>query len=112
MAKAFKLSECDDLHYYGNSDLLAQLSREIQCRPDSCIAKDVISWYNSLYSEGDFDDCRYRVDIENQPSTLEDGIEFLVSLVSGQNRRLAAVSLRIICREAQRRVIEELAPGV
>lgn len=108
MSKPYKLSECQELEYYGSSDLLAQIANELQCNPESCFAQNAMAWYNALYSaSGSFDDCRYQIQTE-KPSSLEDGIEFLQALVAGQTRRVASVSIRVICREVQRRLATDL----
>ena len=109
MTKFADLDTCEQLFYYGNSDLLAQLVQELQCHPDSCFSKDVFSWYNELYSSSEeFSDCRFRVD-PSVPDSLEDAIEILLALVAGQNRRIALVAIRIICRETQRRLTLDLS---
>lgn len=112
MSKLYKLSECQELEYYGDSDLLAQIASELQCNPNSCFAKNVVAWYNALYSAPEsFDDCRYQIETQ-KPSNLEDAIDLLQALVAGQNKRVAVVSIRVICREVQRRLSTDLSPSL
>jgi hypothetical protein len=99
--------------YYGHADLLAQIGHELASSPDSCFSKNVISWYNALYSAGDtnFVDCSYQIE-QQSPSSLEDVIDVISSFVQGKNRRLARASIRIICRESQRLLTESNAPSI
>ena len=101
----FRFESGQQVQYYGHSDILAQVADELNNRPQSCLAVNLTSWYNSLYSEPEFSDCRYQEEGEQEePSTLEDVIDIILSFVSGQNRRVALVAIRIICREAQRQL--------
>lgn len=117
MEKNFELDKCKGVIYYGNSDFLGQIAEEITCNPESCLSKNLLSWYNVAYATEDrFDDCRYQIEInaalceQDPPSTLEEIIDILVGFVSGNNRRIANAAIRIICREALRRVTIEKAP--
>lgn len=114
----FEPGNCKGLVYYGKSDILAQITQEVSCNPDSCFSRNLLAWYNSSYDElSDFDDCRYQVEVnvalceQDPPSTLEEIIDILVGFVSGNNRRIANAAIRIICREALRRVTIEKAPN-
>lgn len=112
MAQKFSFDEPQIL-YYGHADLLAQIGHELATRPDSCFSKNVISWYNALYSASNtnFDDCRYQTDVE-PPSTLEDVIDAIELFNTGKSRQIALVAIRLICREAQRRLIIQLSEEI
>jgi hypothetical protein len=48
--------------YIGQSDLIAQVIYELKNHPDSCMAKNLLSWYNALYSASTNDlTCSYQV---------------------------------------------------
>lgn len=117
----FKPGRSNDIEYYGNSDLIAQIADELQNRPDSCFAENCLAWYNSLYSElSESVDCKYQEQIDgsqcedsdNEPETLTDVIDVLTGFVQGNGIRVARATLRIICREAQRQVIETRSSDV
>lgn len=112
MARNFSFDEPQIL-YYGHADLLAQIGHELASRPDSCFSKNVLSWYNALYSaqNTNFDDCRYQTDVE-PPSSLEDVIEVIELFNAGKSRQIALVAIRLICRESQRRLTTQLSEEV
>lgn len=97
--------------YYGNSDLIGQIADELIRNPDSCFALNVLAWYDALYSATPPEQsCSYQVLIDQdkcetqQPSTVEDLVDILVSFTQGKSVRVARVALRVACREANRLV--------
>jgi hypothetical protein len=53
-----------NIEYYANSDLIAQIVYELINHPQSCFAVNTASWYNSLYSASPEDSsCLYQVRI-------------------------------------------------
>jgi hypothetical protein len=117
MAKNLELNDCKGLVYYGNSDLLAQIAEEITCNPTSCLSKNLLAWYDMAYAnQFEFNDCKYQVEINQElcetkpPATLTDVIELISAFMSNKPRRIARAALRIICREALRRITETTAP--
>lgn len=119
MANYPELECTGNIVYYGNSDLLGQIADELNRHPDSCFSKNVKAWYDAEYSASEENlSCSYQVEInqdlcQGEPGdTLEDGIDALLAIVRGQPRRLARASVRIICREANRRIIENTSQRV
>jgi hypothetical protein len=50
--------------YYGEADILGQLSYELINNPNSCLSKNLVSWYNALYSASpNLNDCSYQAEI-------------------------------------------------
>jgi hypothetical protein len=59
--------------YYGEADILGQLSYELINHPNSCLSKNLVGWYNALYSANSNNaDCSYQVEINKSlcPSNL------------------------------------------
>lgn len=122
MPKQFELSPDDSPRYYGSSDLLCQVADELRNRPDSCFAKNVLSWYNAEYSAAsDLEACEYQVEINQElcedaedPTieTIEDIVDAIGSFALGKPRRVVRAAIRIACREALRRNIERTSSEV
>lgn len=119
MAKNLELNDCKGLVYYGNSDLLAQIAEEITCNPSSCLSKNILAWYDMAYaSQLDINNCSYQVEINQNlceiqpPSTLTNVIDLISAFLSNKPRRVARAALRIICREALRKITERTAPSI
>jgi len=86
MSRYFRTPEDARLVYYGNSDLLGQIALELANRPNSCLSKNLVSWYNSLYNElSEFSDCRYQIEINEElcpdlsDSTIEEVFDLLIT---------------------------------
>lgn len=76
MDKYFRDYHTGQMEYFGHSDLLAQVAYELQHNADSCFGKNLIAWYNALYSADSNDkSCSYQ--IETLPPSQSVVIEVL-----------------------------------
>lgn len=121
----FELIPRDDFLYYGQSDLLGQITDELRDSPSSCFSRNVFAWYNSAYAPGNIDDtCVYQVDANkqlcielygdpeaNQPS-IGSSLDFLVDTAAALGRRDGRRLILNFCRLARRALIERKAPRV
>lgn len=63
MDKYFDADRKGQMEYFGHSDLLAQVAYELQHNADSCFGKNLIAWYNTLYSANPNDkSCAYQIE--------------------------------------------------
>lgn len=109
----YQLDKPLGLIYYGNSDFLAQICDHVTRYPDSCLAKNLIAFYNSLYSElFNQVDCSYQVQInENlcQRSGSSSEAEILNSinmLTAGMERQQAEQLIDRIYFSVHRNITE------
>jgi hypothetical protein len=59
------------MQYLGQSDLIAQVIYELKNKPNSCMAINLLSWYNALYSASPNDtSCLYQV--QTKPVLISD----------------------------------------
>lgn len=72
--------------------------------PDSCIAKDILSWYNSLYSElSEANTCAYR-NYENETIPLE--------VIEDQLKSLDSDTLFDLFEQALRALLPVVPPPI
>lgn len=115
----------EDLEFYGQSDLLAQIADELRNNPESCFSLNVLSWYNSAYAQStDFSSCIYQVDVDKQKCidlyadsltvepTIGSSLDFIVDTASAVGRRDGRRLINNFCRLARRSLIERLAPRI
>ena len=119
MARDYRLDGCDGLVYYGNSDFLAQIADHFQRYPDSCLTKNVVAAYTSLYSEVyNPDTCDYQVEINEklcpEPAIDNEGIaiDLLLDFLEGQPRRVARRAINRIRRKVLREIVQNTAPDI
>lgn len=63
MDKYFRDKRTGQMEYFGHSDLIAQVAYELQYSPDSCFGKNLVAWYNALYSADPNDkSCVYQIE--------------------------------------------------
>lgn len=119
MTREYRLDGCDGLVYYGNSDFLAQVADHIQRYPDSCLTKNIVAYYTSLYSEVyDPSSCDYQVEINEElcpELELENEgqiVDLLLDFLEGQPRRVSRRAINRIRRRVLREIVRETAPDV
>lgn len=109
----YQLDKPLGLIYYGNSDFLAQICDHVTRYPDSCLAKNLIAFYNSLYSElFNQIDCSYQVQINQNlcprsaSSSEAEIINSINMLIAGIERQQAEQLIDRIYYAANRKNIE------
>jgi len=71
--------------YYGEADILGQLSYELINNPNSCLSRNLVAWYNALYSaDSNNVDCSYQVEVNTSlcPSNLASNAQQLTSYLN------------------------------
>lgn len=109
MAKIYKIPNDGQYQSFGHSDFLNQVAWQVAHRPDSCLTKNLLSWYSSLYSElSTIDSCAYQVEINQElceaqaPTDIESMVEIFQGFLSGRSDRVARALIGIVCRQVRR----------
>lgn len=83
--------------------------------PDAEITQAVIAWYNAEYAAlGEIEPYEVCEPCEEGGTveTIEDALEAISGLLTGDTRQVGRATIRIICREARRQNIIRTAPQV
>lgn len=123
--RIFDLQPKEDISYFGNSDLIGQITDQLRNCPDSCFSQNVFAWYNASYEAlTNSEDCSYQVnadrqlcaDLYGEPGegdiTVGEAFDFIVSTAVAVGRRDGRRLLLNFCRLARRALIEQTSQTV